>query len=107
MQSTGQTSTHDRSFRLMQGSAMMYGIQAPGNFASNRKHRGAPTPVQGPVAGTAIRVISDKTATRNARSEERRVGKECRAGWWEGDSEKESIEVGWEALGRKNRSKIA
>src|SRR2546430_12643375 len=37
-------------------------------FASNRKHRGAPTPVQGPVAGTAIRVISDKTLTR--RSEE-------------------------------------
>src|SRR2546427_8014547 len=30
MQSTGQTSTHDRSFTLMQGSAMMYVIQAPG-----------------------------------------------------------------------------
>src|SRR5256714_14373100 len=26
MQSTGQTSTHDRSFTLMHGSAMMYGI---------------------------------------------------------------------------------
>src|SRR5256886_17595856 len=35
-------------------------------LASNRKHRGAPTPVQGPVARTAIRVISDKTLTRNA-----------------------------------------
>src|SRR5437762_4609384 len=29
MQSTGHTSTHDRSFTLMQGSAMIYGIPAP------------------------------------------------------------------------------
>src|SRR6266480_4437795 len=50
MQSTGQTSTHDRSFTLMQGSAMMYGIQAPGmsrrsgatRFAPNRKHSKGP-----------------------------------------------------------------
>jgi len=29
MQSTGHTSTHDRSFTLMHGSAMMYGIPSP------------------------------------------------------------------------------
>jgi hypothetical protein len=29
MQSTGHTSTQDRSFTLMHGSAMMYGIPSP------------------------------------------------------------------------------
>src|SRR5438046_9716321 len=70
MQSTGQTSTHDLSFRLMHGSAMMYGIQAPGihvapaaRLGPNRKLRAGLPPVQGPVTGAAIRVIRDNTPT--------------------------------------------
>src|SRR2546425_89749 len=37
MQSTGQTSTQERSFRLMHGSAMMYVIQAPASLTSRRR----------------------------------------------------------------------
>src|SRR5205809_548833 len=91
MQSTGQTSTQERSFRLMHGSAMMYVIQAPashvptaGASRPNRKHRSGPTPVKSgrhirletrTAAGrpgdvqrraapaTEMRVMSDNTAT--------------------------------------------
>src|SRR2546430_3550264 len=75
MQSTGQTSTHERSFTVMHGSAIMYGIQAPEvshhgtrSTGPKCKHRGGPTPVtrtrQRSIApGTEIRVISDSTAT--------------------------------------------
>src|SRR2546422_11188277 len=51
MQSTGHTSTQERSFTPMQGSAMMYGMR--GRRASprpaggpNRKHRLGPPPVK-------------------------------------------------------------
>src|SRR5207249_8427709 len=30
----------------------------------------------------ALYIVQDITALRGVRSEERRVGKECRAGWW-------------------------
>src|SRR6266550_635789 len=40
MQSTGQTSTHDRSLTLMQGSAMTYDIPSPEcEMAGNRRRR--------------------------------------------------------------------
>jgi hypothetical protein len=35
MQSTGHTSTHERSFKPMQGSAMIYGISAPQGVLEN------------------------------------------------------------------------
>src|SRR5205807_2524721 len=38
----------------------------PPPFDAHRQPALAPTPVQGPVAGTAIRVISDRTPTRKA-----------------------------------------
>src|SRR6266536_4888041 len=56
MQSTGQTSTQERSFTLMHGSAMIYGMATPGNprpadeGGPNRKHRNGVTPVK-PHAG--------------------------------------------------------
>src|SRR2546430_2522790 len=51
MQSTGHTSTQDRSFRPMQGSAMMYGMRGPRLSlrpvtGPNRKHRLGPHPVK-------------------------------------------------------------
>src|SRR6266545_634663 len=45
MQSTGQTSTQDRSFTFTHGSAMMYGIALPDRAA---KPRLATTRVKGP-----------------------------------------------------------
>src|SRR2546427_12148743 len=51
MQSTGHTSTQERSFRPMQGSAMMYGMRVLGCLFTplagpNRKHRLGPPPVK-------------------------------------------------------------
>src|SRR5437667_386181 len=51
MQSTGHTSTQERSFKPMQGSAMMYGMRVLGCLFTplagpNRKHRLGPPPVK-------------------------------------------------------------
>src|SRR2546428_12358404 len=51
MQSTGHTSTQERSFKPMQGSAMMYGMRVLGCpftplAGPNRKHRLGPPPVK-------------------------------------------------------------
>src|SRR5213593_2743981 len=51
MQSTGHTSTQERSFKPMQGSAMMYGMRVLGCLLTplagpNRKHRLGPPPVK-------------------------------------------------------------
>src|SRR5437867_7908796 len=51
MQSTGHTSTQERSFRPMQGSAMMYGMRVLSCLFTplagpNRKHRLGPPPVK-------------------------------------------------------------
>src|SRR5213079_2867118 len=71
MQSTGQTSTHDRSFRLMQGSAMMYGIQAPGNSRRIANIEGLPPPFkarwQAPRSGSSATRRSRGTHTAAAR----------------------------------------
>src|SRR3990172_11054093 len=82
MQSTGHTSTQERSFTLMHGSAMMYGIQAlvTGRIANIDwgpsqsspacaatcwcAERAQPTPPA--LVGTEISVISDRIATSPA-----------------------------------------
>src|SRR5205807_6731867 len=83
MQSTGQTSTQERSFTVMQGSAMTYGMPSPEKARfpgawrrGEAKHRNDPSPVKGRglgarrhglvPTGTGMRVIADNTTTSPA-----------------------------------------
>src|SRR5712691_13162047 len=81
MQSTGHTSTQERSFTPMQGSAMMYGMRRPRlsrhpALGANRKHRLGPPPVKCAARSRFVPVANDGRqrlveAAREAGNEER------------------------------------
>src|SRR2546422_2253360 len=80
MQSTGHTSTQERSFKPMQGSAMMYGMRVLGCLVTplagpNRKHRLGPPPVKCAARSKFVPRTKDGTqrlvgTAREARNEE-------------------------------------